>query len=131
MWTGGVFGFSGGSGGSDHTDIESITLTLDGVFFTDGAFAGLNTHELFEQVAASADAHQQVLAIAEEGGAATHLRTFWLKSRLWPLPPSDRQALVRRVESAAKTNIASGRCNISVSEFRGNSCTRVTSRRCR
>jgi hypothetical protein len=67
IWQGGIVGSGGSSRRDAHADLESITLSLDGVFFTDGSFTGPNTRKLFEQVTASAEAHQQVLAIAEEG----------------------------------------------------------------
>ena len=67
MWQGGSFGFSGSSGRDAHADLESITLSLDGVFFTDGSFVGHNTRELFEQVTGNAEAHLRVLAIAQDG----------------------------------------------------------------
>jgi len=66
MWAGGIGG-GGGSGGSNRIHIETITLSLDGVFFTDGTFAGPNTCGLFEKVTESAEAHRQILTIAKHG----------------------------------------------------------------
>ncbi len=67
IWQGGIMGSGGSSRRDAAADLESITLSLDGVFFTDGSFAGPNKHKLFEQVTGNAAAHQQVLGIAEEG----------------------------------------------------------------
>ncbi len=66
VWTGGVAGSRGG-GGHSYGPLEKVTLTLDGVFFTDGGFAGPNRRGLWEQVVFSAEAHQEVAAIARRG----------------------------------------------------------------
>jgi hypothetical protein len=47
--------------------MRQVTLTLDGVFFTDGAFAGTNNYQMWEQVVASAEAHMEVARIAKQG----------------------------------------------------------------
>jgi hypothetical protein len=73
LWTGGMGGGGGRWGGSGG-QVESVTLTLDGVFFTDGGFIGPNQGKLWEQVVARAEAHEQLMRIAREGrnrGAAT------------------------------------------------------------
>jgi hypothetical protein len=44
-----------------------VTLTLDGVFFADGSFAGPNRYQLWEQVVSNADAHLEVARIAKQG----------------------------------------------------------------
>jgi hypothetical protein len=46
VWPGGGMGFGGASGGHSAGEIESVTLTLDGVFFTDGGFIGPNQAKL-------------------------------------------------------------------------------------
>ena len=71
--TGGMGG-GGGGGGRSGGQIESVTLTLDGVFFSDGGFIGPNQRKLWEQVVACAEAHEQLTQIAMEGrdrGAAS------------------------------------------------------------
>jgi hypothetical protein len=66
VWTG---GFAGGrtGGGRRRGPMEKVTLTLDGVFFTDGGFAGPNRKGLWEQVVYSAEAHIKVANIARQG----------------------------------------------------------------
>jgi hypothetical protein len=66
VWTGGMGG-GGGDGGRSRRSIESVTLTLDGIFFTDGVFIGPNQAQLWEQVVARAEAHEQLTRIAREG----------------------------------------------------------------
>jgi hypothetical protein len=66
MWTGGVISVQGG-GGQAFRDLESVTLTLDGVFFTDGGFAGSNQYGLWDQVVARAQVQLQVARIARSG----------------------------------------------------------------
>ena len=66
VWTGGMGG-GGGGGGRSGGQIESVTLTLDGVFFSDGGFIGPNREKLWEQVVARAEAHEQLTRIAKEG----------------------------------------------------------------
>jgi hypothetical protein len=67
-WKGGIGG--GGGGRRLHRPMQSVTLTLDGVFFTDGGFAGPNRRGLWEQVVYSAEAHMQVAALARRGREA-------------------------------------------------------------
>jgi hypothetical protein len=68
VWTGGGVGGGGsGSGGRNPAEIESITLTLDGVFFADGGLIGPNQAQLWEEVVARAEAHEQLTRIAREG----------------------------------------------------------------
>jgi hypothetical protein len=66
VWTGGVAGSYGG-GNSSRGAMKKITLTLDGVFFTDGGFVGPNQKGLWEQVVYSAEAHRQLAKIARQG----------------------------------------------------------------
>src|SRR5580658_7906252 len=60
-------GGGSGSGGRNPAEIESITLTLDGVFFADGGLIGPNQAQLWEEVVARAEAHEQLTRIAREG----------------------------------------------------------------
>ena len=52
--------------GRRHGPVDRITLTLDGVFFADGGFAGPNRKGLWEQIVHSADTHMQVANIARQ-----------------------------------------------------------------
>ena len=47
--------------------MKSVSLTIDGVFFTDGSFAGSNQYQLWEQVTTTANAHLEVAKIAKQG----------------------------------------------------------------
>jgi hypothetical protein len=66
VWSGGIAGGRGG-GGDRAMQIDKVTMTLDGVFFADGGFAGPNRNGLWEQVVHTAAAHTQVAAIARQG----------------------------------------------------------------
>jgi hypothetical protein len=66
VWSGGITG-GGSRGGGRSTPVDKVTLTLDGVFFADGGFAGQNRKFLWEQVVHTAAAHTQVAAIARQG----------------------------------------------------------------
>lgn len=66
VWTGGVAGGRGG-GNRSRGPMKNVTLTLDGVFFTDGSFAGPNQKGLWEQVVSSAEAHLRVAKMARQG----------------------------------------------------------------
>jgi hypothetical protein len=57
MWQGGVMGGRGGGGGRGHAPSVRVTLTLDGVLFADGAFAGPNRRGLWEQTVSTAEAY--------------------------------------------------------------------------
>jgi hypothetical protein len=68
VWTGGGFGVGGGGGRQrSQGPLAKVTLTLDGVFFDDGGFVGLNQKGLWEQVVVSAESHLQLSRIAREG----------------------------------------------------------------
>jgi hypothetical protein len=69
VWTtGGGFGVAGGGGRRrSQGPLAKVTLTLDGVFFDDGGFAGPNQKGLWEQVVASAEAHLRLSRIARQG----------------------------------------------------------------
>jgi hypothetical protein len=47
--------------------MKEVTLTLDGVFFTDGGFVGPNRKGLWEQIVFSAEAHLRLTKIEREG----------------------------------------------------------------
>jgi hypothetical protein len=65
--TGGGWGIGrGGGGGRSRGPLRKVTLTLDGVFFDDGGFAGRNQKGLWEQIVQSAEAHLRVAAMARQ-----------------------------------------------------------------
>jgi hypothetical protein len=63
LWHGGFWSMSG-EGGQD--DLEPLKLTLDGVFFVDGGFAGPNRLGSWEQTVSAAEAHLACEALARE-----------------------------------------------------------------
>jgi hypothetical protein len=67
---GGVRGGRGRGGPVQREPLKQVTLTLDGVFFLDGEFAGPNREMLFERTVAQAEARRLVERIAREGSAA-------------------------------------------------------------
>lgn len=67
VWSGGVVGAGGGGGSRSRGPMQEVTLTLDGVFFTDGGFAGPNRNGLWEQIVSNAEAHVRLAKIAREG----------------------------------------------------------------
>jgi hypothetical protein len=62
MWTGGIMG--GFGGGNRARSLENVTLTLDGVFFADGGFAGPNRGRLWEQTVFAAEASTEAATLA-------------------------------------------------------------------
>jgi hypothetical protein len=66
LWKGSGFGAGSGSRRLSGP-LKSVTLALDGVFFLDGSFAGLDTLYNFERVTAYVDAQLQVAKIARDG----------------------------------------------------------------
>jgi len=66
IWTGGVVGGRGGAG-RNRGAMDKVTLTLDGVFFTDGGFAGPNRRSLWEEIVYAAEAHIRVANMARRG----------------------------------------------------------------
>jgi hypothetical protein len=66
VWTGGVMGGRGG-GNRSRGPMREVTLTLDGVFFSDGGFAGPNRKGLWDQIVSCAEANQRVAALARQG----------------------------------------------------------------
>jgi hypothetical protein len=63
VWTGGWMGGRGG-GIRARGAVERVTFTLDGVFFTDGAFAGPDRGGLWEQTVFSAEAMVEAARLA-------------------------------------------------------------------
>jgi hypothetical protein len=66
LWKGGVL-VSGSGRYRLRGPLKSVTLTLDGVFFMDGGFAGPDTFHSFDRITADVDAHLQVARIARDG----------------------------------------------------------------
>jgi hypothetical protein len=63
LWHG---GFGMGFGGSSHDVSDPLKLTLDGVFFVDGGFAGPNRLGSWEQTVFAAEAYLDYAAMARE-----------------------------------------------------------------
>lgn len=68
LWHGGFAGSGGRSSGRKEI-LESVKLTLDGVFFADGGFAGSNQLGFWESTVSSAEAHLECAALAREARA--------------------------------------------------------------
>jgi len=66
IWKGGWFSVGAGSGRSQGP-LKSVTLTLDGVFFLDGGFAGPDTLCSFDRLTADVNAHLQAGRLARDG----------------------------------------------------------------
>jgi hypothetical protein len=97
VWIGGGMAGGGGGGRRSGGQIESITLTLDGIFFTDGGFIGPNQGKLWEQVVARAEAHEQLARIAKEGrdrGTAPSKILADIETLTGPAPPNRRAMLI-------------------------------------
>ena len=62
-WQGGSFSMNGGSG---NESLEPVKLTLDGVFFVDGGFAGPNRLGAWEQTVFAAEAYLACAVAAHE-----------------------------------------------------------------
>jgi len=68
LWHGGFFSMSGGS----RNDLdEPVKLTLDGVFFVDGGFAGPNRLGAWEHTVFAAEAHLVCAVLAREARQKT------------------------------------------------------------
>jgi len=77
VWTGGGVRWGGAGGDRSYAAVEKVTLTLDGVFFTDGTFIGPNRYQLWEQVTGRAAAYAQLIRISSDGGTRENrLGTF-------------------------------------------------------
>jgi hypothetical protein len=66
VWTGGVIS-TRTAGNRRRRPMEKVTLTLDGVFFTNGGFAGPNREGLWERTVCDFEAHMQVAGISRQG----------------------------------------------------------------
>ena len=66
-WRGGIAGGGASGGSSGGEPVKQVTLVLDGVFFLDGEFVGVNREKLYEQTVADAQAHMAVARIARDG----------------------------------------------------------------
>ncbi len=63
--TSGVFFGTGGGGGcTSRLPIQQVTLILDGVFFTDGEFAGPNRLGLWDRITTEAKARMEIATLA-------------------------------------------------------------------
>lgn len=61
VWKGGSFGFGGGNRvNRDFDEMKSVTLTLDGIFFADGEFAGPDQLQLFDLVVHGVEVYRDV-----------------------------------------------------------------------
>jgi hypothetical protein len=98
LWHGGSFSFGGGSSGRDEV-LEPLKLTLDGVFFVDGGFAGPNRLGSWERTTFAAEACLECAVLAREARSkGTPSDEFFLQVqthtgqtdelRLTPPPPS-------------------------------------------
>jgi hypothetical protein len=65
IWPGGI---ASGCAGRGHSrgPLRKVTLTLDGVFFDDGGFAGPNREGLWDRTVLQADAHLRVAEIVRQ-----------------------------------------------------------------
>ncbi|GEM_PF-3479837 len=110
-WQGGIVRGRGG-GGRLPGLLERVTLTLDGVFFTDGGFAGPNRRGLWDQVVGSAEAHLEAAEIARRGRRQdlTPERIFAEIERALG-PAGDRPPRLRRRQGRHPTPIAGSSAN--------------------
>jgi hypothetical protein len=92
LWHGGFFGFGGGT---NREGKEPVTLTLDGIFFEDGGFAGPDRLGSWEQIVSAAETYLAAAALARgtqrSGMTATDLflriRTLTGQPENGRLPP--------------------------------------------
>jgi hypothetical protein len=63
LWHGGFFGFGGGK---EREGKEPVKLTLDGIFFEDGGFAGPDRLGAWEQTVSAAETYLEVATLARE-----------------------------------------------------------------
>jgi hypothetical protein len=93
LWQGGSFSMNSGSG---NEFLEPVKLTLDGVFFVDGGFAGPNRLGAWEQTVFAAEAHVACAALARESldrsDFFTQVRelTGQIDETRLPIPPAPR-----------------------------------------
>lgn len=60
-------GMGGGGGSGQAAPLKSVTLVIDGVFFTDGEFAGPDQYGLWESIRAEAKTKLDIAKTAKEG----------------------------------------------------------------
>ncbi len=91
MWTGGAFSVRGRAEVFFRNMLEEVRLTLDGVFFTDGGFAGPNRYSLWDQVVSRAATQLQVAQIARRGhNDGLHTDQIFKEIEHVTGPPQDR-----------------------------------------
>jgi len=66
QWNGGVMRW-GGPGPHEEDRADTVTLTLDAVFFSTGECVGPDTKQLWDRVIVAAELHQEVAAAARSG----------------------------------------------------------------
>src|SRR6185437_6271746 len=59
-----LFGVNGDSDNRPVDQMHRVTPALDGVFFSDGEFAGTNDAQLYERIVCDAEAYQEATAVA-------------------------------------------------------------------
>jgi hypothetical protein len=67
IWTRGVLGGGSGGGMISRFPVKSVTLILDGVFFTDGEFVGPNETEFWEDVTIDTTTRLTIANAARDG----------------------------------------------------------------
>ncbi len=94
-WNGGVFSVGGSWHNGPMDAIRRVTLILDGVFFSDGEFAGPNDAQLYELIVCDAEVYQAVSTLARsqfEAGIAARdilaaVEQVTGAAQHWPPPP--------------------------------------------
>jgi hypothetical protein len=87
VWTGGVIG-AGSGGRHSRGPLRKASLTLDGVFFDDGGFAGPDREGLWDRVVLDVEAHAALARMAREEG--TFARKIFAAIETVTGPGSDR-----------------------------------------
>ena len=68
IWRGGgIFGGGGAGSGQPRSPVKEVKLVLDGVFFTDGGFAGPDSYGMWAQITSEAAVRMDVASTAREG----------------------------------------------------------------
>jgi hypothetical protein len=76
IWKGGFLTGSGGGGINLSHPPRAMTISIEGAFFVDGAFAGRNRTKLFEKVTSEAEAYVRIAKIARDGKNAVSPRAI-------------------------------------------------------
>jgi len=103
MLRGGGGGGSAGGSRSTPNPIQSVTLTLDGVFFTDGEFVGPNLFGLWESITDEAKYKMDVAKAARDGkarGLAASAIMDDVVKIVGPVPDRLRPGLDARTDAA-------------------------------